>query len=89
MILIGGITFAACYFIPNNWYFVICKFAICAVVPILIFSIIFSKNQYYKYCIELVKGLLKKFSHKNPKKNKQQEVVKQSNEIEENKKEDE
>lgn len=65
MAIIGSITYLSCYFIPNTWYFLICRFAICAVLPTLIFSILFFKNEHFRYCLALIKGLFEKIFHRN------------------------
>lgn len=64
-ILIGGATYGICYLIPTAgaWWFLL-RFAVCLILPNILYFIIYFKTKEFKYLLGVAKGLFKRKSHK-------------------------
>lgn len=60
-VLVGGATYGICYFIPATgvWWFVL-RFAVCLILPNILYFIIYFKTPEFKYLLSVAKGLIKK-----------------------------
>lgn len=58
-VLVGGVTFAACYFLPSGtiWFF-LARLAICIVLPNVLYFLIYFRTPEFRYLKERALGIL-------------------------------
>lgn len=62
----GAITFGACSFVPGTgWGALVLKGIICAILPNVIFCLLFFKTENFRYFASLLRSMLRKVTRKN------------------------
>ena len=64
----GFFTYFICSYIDGNLYIIfLIKIVLCLTIPNLIVFLLFHKNEYYIYYIDLMKSIIKKIIKRNVK----------------------